>query len=60
MKRVYPLFLIIILFLFFLVINHSHNVKIRQMEEKFKEKIKQNPGVSKLEAYVQSYNEWIK
>ena len=41
MKRVYPLFLIIILFIFFLVINHSHNVKIRQMEEKFKEKIKQ-------------------
>ena len=31
-----------------------------EVDNTAKEKIKQNPRVSRLEAYVQSYNEWIK
>ena len=31
-----------------------------EVDNTAKEKIKQNPEVSRLEAYVQSYNEWIK
>ena len=31
-----------------------------EVDNTAKEKINQNPGVSRLEAYVQSYNEWIK
>ena len=31
-----------------------------EVDNTSKEKIKQNPRVSRLEAYVQSYNEWIK
>ena len=31
-----------------------------EVDNTAKEKIKQNPRVSRLEAYVQSYNKWIK
>ena len=31
-----------------------------EVDNTAKEKIEQNPGVSKLEAYVQAYNKWIK
>ena len=31
-----------------------------EVDNTAKEKIRQNPEVSRLEAYVQSYNEWIK
>ena len=31
-----------------------------EVDNTAREKIKQNPRVSKLEAYVQAYNEWIK